>query len=62
MTNKLHANLLIYTKWRGGGFYQGKIVECHPNKQMCRILLQDGITRNVPWRDITTEEPSKPIM
>lgn len=57
MTSKLQVNLSIYTKWRGGGYYQGKIVECLPSKQICRILLQDGITRNIPWRDIYTEAP-----
>ncbi|KAI7888964.1 JmjC domain, hydroxylase-domain-containing protein [Mucor mucedo] len=58
MTSKLTINRTIYTKWRGGGYYQGQIVECLSSKQVCRILLQDGITRSIPWRDIYTEDPS----
>lgn len=59
MTHKLKTNLNIYTKWRGGGYYQGTIIECNPTKQACRILLQDGVTRNIPWRDIFTSLPSQ---
>lgn len=58
MSITLTINRTIYTKWRGGGYYQGQIVECLPNKQLCRILLQDGITRSIPWRDIYTEDPA----
>lgn len=57
MTRKLTPNLSIYTKWRGGGYYRGTIVECRPSKRVCRILLQDGVIRSIPWRDIFTEEP-----
>jgi hypothetical protein len=57
MTSKFKPNLSIQTKWRGGGFYTGTVIECNPNKQMCRILLQDGVTRNIPWRDIYTSLP-----
>lgn len=59
MTNKLQIDRSIYTKWRGGGYYQGHIVECLPNKKICRILLRDGITRSIPWRDIYTEDPTR---
>jgi hypothetical protein len=57
MTRKLKPNLIIYTKWRGGGYYQGTIVESRPSKRICRILLQDGVIRSIPWGDIFTEEP-----
>ena len=60
MADKLYINRTIYTKWRGGGYYQGTIVESHPNKKLCRILLQDGILRNVSWRDISTDLPDYP--
>ncbi|RCI03341.1 hypothetical protein CU098_012087, partial [Rhizopus stolonifer] len=58
MSKKFQMNLDIYTKWRGGGFYQGKIKECIPSQKMCRVILQDGIIRKVPWRDISLEPPS----
>jgi hypothetical protein len=71
MSRKLKRNKTVETKWRGGDSYQGKqkhtsviiinniigiIKECNTEKQTCKILtVHDGITRNVPWRDIVIE-------
>lgn len=62
MTDKFYVDRIIHTKWRGGGYYQGVVKECIPVKQVCRIQLNDGITRNVPWRDISTELPSPDVL
>ncbi|KAI8372021.1 JmjC domain, hydroxylase-domain-containing protein [Choanephora cucurbitarum] len=58
MSKKFQLDLEIYTKWRGGGFYPGKIKECIPSQKMCRVVLQDGVIRKVPWRDISLSPPS----
>ncbi|KAI8891067.1 JmjC-domain-containing protein [Backusella circina FSU 941] len=55
MTQILRVNVEVYTKWRGGGRYKGKIIECLPQQNSCRVVLQDGITRKIPWRDITID-------
>jgi hypothetical protein len=55
MTKVLRVNVEVFTKWRGGGRYKGTIIECLPQQTSCRVLLQDGITRKIPWRDITVD-------
>ncbi|KAI7905640.1 JmjC domain, hydroxylase-domain-containing protein [Cokeromyces recurvatus] len=62
MTNKLQIGSKVYTKWRGGGYYKGIIRKCIPSKKICYVLSQhDGISRQIPWRDILFELPASTL-